>query len=187
MPQQPLLVSDANLIPQGAKSVKNFSVPTVLKASPGTVLGFAVISAATVSAAAANTSLTWAASVVTVTTTAAHGIPVGQSVFVTIAGVTPAGYNGTFLATSTGANTFTYSLASNPGTETVPGTWVLVPVGSINDSTTTAAAALGNQVGVLPNTAGDVSLAPGVPCNSGITVSPPAGNVTNGTVAVWYV
>jgi hypothetical protein len=43
MSQGPILVADANLIPQGAKSVKNITVATVIKATPGTLLGFAVI------------------------------------------------------------------------------------------------------------------------------------------------
>jgi hypothetical protein len=88
-------------------------------------------------APAAITSIVWSASVVTVTTTAAHGIPVGQIVPVTIAGVTPAGYNGTFQATSTGSNTFTYPLVSNPGAETVLGTWVPVAATELQQMTTT--------------------------------------------------
>jgi hypothetical protein len=86
---------------------------------------------------AAISSIVWAGNVVTVTTTAAHGIPVGQVVPVTIAGVTPAGYNGTFQATSTGANTFTYPLVSNPGVETVLGTWVPVAATELNQMVTT--------------------------------------------------
>ena len=73
--------------------------------------------------AAAITSLAWSGSVVTVTTAAAHGIPSGATVEVTIAGAVPTGYNGTFAATYTGASTFTYPLAVNPGAETTPGTW----------------------------------------------------------------
>lgn len=75
---------------------------------------------------AANASLSWSSGTVTVTTTAAlpTGYTTGLSFSVTIAGATPAGYNGTFAATVTGADTFTYPLASSPGTETAPGTWV---------------------------------------------------------------
>lgn len=73
--------------------------------------------------AAAITSLAWAAGTVTVTTTAPHGITNGVSFPVVIAGATPAGYNGTFTATVTGASTFTYPLVADPGLETVPGTW----------------------------------------------------------------
>jgi hypothetical protein len=76
--------------------------------------------------AAANTSLTWSGGVVTADTTAAHGIPIGDEMYVTIAGAVPAAYNGTFLATSTGASAFTYPLAGNPGTSpaSTPGTWI---------------------------------------------------------------
>lgn len=86
------------------------------------------------------TTITWAASVVTVTTTSPHGIPNTKVVNVTIAGVAapgPGTYNGTFAATSTGANTFTYPLASNPGTATVPGTWVAAAAAQLNQAVTT--------------------------------------------------
>jgi hypothetical protein len=72
--------------------------------------------------ALAITSMTWSGSVVTVTT-APHGIPNAATDTLTIAGVTPAGYNGTYLCTSTGANTFTFPLAGNPGAVTVQGVY----------------------------------------------------------------
>lgn len=81
--------------------------------------------------AKAITTLTWDTNVVTATTTAPHGIPTGDTVTVTIAGATPSGYNGTYQATSTGASTFTYPLASNPGAETVPGTYILGAVAEL--------------------------------------------------------
>ncbi len=65
-------------------------------------------------------SMTWAAGTVTVTTNNAHGLGTGENV--TIAGVGPSGYNGTVGVTVTGATTFTYALASNPGLVTVQGT-----------------------------------------------------------------
>ena len=71
------------------------------------------------SATFANTSLTWASGVVTVVA-AGNGFFTGQSV--TIAGVTPAGYNGVYTITSIDANTFTYALVTNPGAVTVVGT-----------------------------------------------------------------
>ena len=76
-------------------------------------------------APAAITSLDWSANVVTVTTAAPHGYTDAQVIPMTIAGATPSGYNGNFLATITGASTFTYPLVSNPGMETVPGTYVV--------------------------------------------------------------
>ena len=72
--------------------------------------------------ATAITSIAWAGSVVTVTTTTAHGIPSGDTVQIVIAGCTPTGYNGTFAGTSTGTNTVTYPLVSDPGSSTVVGT-----------------------------------------------------------------
>lgn len=65
----------------------------------------------------------------TVTTSVNHGFPNNSSV--TIAGVTPAGYNGSWIITNTGANTFTYqySSAAPLGNATI--------VGSASSSTTT--------------------------------------------------
>lgn len=58
---------------------------------------------------------------VTVTTASAHGIPTGDTILGIIAGVTPTGYNGTYQITSTGTNTFTYPLTTNPGAVTIQG------------------------------------------------------------------
>ena len=78
------------------------------------------------SAGVAITSLSWSSAyggLVTVTTAAAHGIPTNTQFVTTIEGVTPDGYNGTVLATATGASTFTYYLVTNPGVMTVAGTY----------------------------------------------------------------
>ena len=80
--------------------------------------------------------ITWTGSVVTVTTTTAHGIPSGDTVQIVIAGCTPTGYNGTFAGTATGTNTVTYPLVSDPGSSTVEGTLQL--------SNTLELAAMGN-------------------------------------------
>ena len=88
-------------------------------------------------APAALSSLTWSANVVTATTAAPHGYTTGDVITMTIGGATPAGYNGTFQATITGASTFTYPLAVNPGTETVPGTYVLGAVSELLSMGTT--------------------------------------------------
>lgn len=68
-------------------------------------------------------SLAWNTGVVTVTTTTPHGIPSGSTVQITIAGCVPTGYNGTFAGTSTGSDTITYPLISNPGSATTEGTF----------------------------------------------------------------
>lgn len=71
---------------------------------------------------AAITSLVWANGIVTATTTAPHGIRT-PAALLTVSGAVPVGYNGTFPCRLTGASTFTYPLAANPGAETTPGAW----------------------------------------------------------------
>lgn len=69
-------------------------------------------------------SLTWSAGTVLATASAnISGLTIGDKFITTIAGAAPAGYNGTYLATVTGAATFTFALAGNPGTETIPGNY----------------------------------------------------------------
>lgn len=69
------------------------------------------------------TAASYAGGLITATTTTAHGVAVGQ--YFTIAGMTPAGYNGTFLAqVGTAGSTLVYAVASDPGAETVLGTLV---------------------------------------------------------------
>lgn len=58
-------------------------------------------------------SITHLTTVATVTTSAPHGLYTGQQV--TISGASPAAYNGTFIITVTGDTTFTYVMASDPG------------------------------------------------------------------------
>jgi hypothetical protein len=68
-------------------------------------------------------SLTWSSGAVTATAQAPLDMTTSDVFYTTIAGATPAGYNGTYIATVTGANTFTFALAANPGSETAPGTY----------------------------------------------------------------
>lgn len=77
------------------------------------------------------TSIVWASSVVTVVTAAAHGIPAGDTLQGVISGSTPSGYDGTFPCTYVSSTSFTYPLASNPGTETTPGFFSLAAVGEL--------------------------------------------------------
>lgn len=58
--------------------------------------------------------ISWAGGTVSVTTLTNHGLPVGTSSG-HIYGCTPTGYNGAYTFTRTGATTFTYPLASDPG------------------------------------------------------------------------
>lgn len=82
-------------------------------------------------------SLSWSGNVVTGTTSSAHGYPNGAVIPLVIAGAAPAGYNGTFLCTITGASTFTYALGTNPGMETTPGTVAPESLTELNQMVTT--------------------------------------------------
>jgi hypothetical protein len=68
------------------------------------------------------TSITQTAGLATVATTAAHGLPMGETIELTIAGSTILAYNGTFACTVTGASAFTYAVPSgtaSPATGTI--------------------------------------------------------------------
>lgn len=92
-------------------------------------------------------SLAWASGLVTATASASLGLSTGETFTVIIAGATPAGYNGTYKATVTGTDTFTYPLAATPGTETAPGTYSPPTAGFLIDAATTFFAQ-GNGVGL---------------------------------------
>jgi len=65
--------------------------------------------------------MTWANGVVTATVPAQPDA-IGSSYPITVAGVTPAGYNGSYQGTFASPTTITYPLATNPGAVTVQGT-----------------------------------------------------------------
>lgn len=69
------------------------------------------------------TSITSTSSTATVTTTAAHGMSSGM--YVRVAGATQPAYNGDFVITVTGLNTFTYPMLSAPGVSPATGTITL--------------------------------------------------------------
>jgi hypothetical protein len=102
---------------------------------------------AIVAAPLALTSLTWLSGTVTATTVANLELTTGEVFTTTIAGAVPAAYNGTYLATVTGVNTFTYALATNPGAETSPGTYLPSDAAFVIDAATTYFAQ-GGSVGI---------------------------------------
>lgn len=87
--------------------------------------------------ALAISTITWSGSIATVTTAAPHGFTTSDTILMTIAGTTPAGYSGTYTCTITGASTFTYPLVSNPGSCTVPGTYTPEDVAELTQMATT--------------------------------------------------
>src|SRR5262249_59922231 len=84
-----------------------------------TTSGAAVLSTNGTAPVAINAA-TWASGVATITLGSAPGYLVGQSVSIT--GMTPTGYNGTFRVSAVAGNTFSYALASDPGTASGFGT-----------------------------------------------------------------
>lgn len=88
---------------------------------------------ATTTTAQTISSITHVGTTATLTTAAPHGLITGNRV--TISGATPSAYNGTFVITKTGASTFTYTMASNPGADaSVMGTYTVIGITGIDSS-----------------------------------------------------
>ena len=68
-----------------------------------------------------STGVAWAAGTATVTAPFT-GLAVGSQIPITLAGYTPAGWNGTYAGTVSSATTVTFPIAANPGTVTTQGT-----------------------------------------------------------------
>ena len=82
------------------------------------------IKMATTGTAQTISSITHVGTLATLTTSSPHGLITGNQV--TITGATPTDYNGTYVITVTGANTFTYTMATTPsGNASVVGTYVI--------------------------------------------------------------
>jgi hypothetical protein len=124
-------------------------------------------------AALAISSIAWSGGVAQVTTAAAvPGLSVSDVFITTLAGQTPGGYAGTYLATVTGANTFTFPLAVNPGAETVPGTYTPPGQGELQAMNNTFfGQGQGQAVYVLELGAGDGSTGPAL-LGTWITANP---------------
>lgn len=121
----------------------------------------------------------------TITSSAPHGVPVNDTFEVTIVGVTPAGYNGTFLATSTGQTTFTVPIASNPGTMSVPGTWTPEDVAELLQMATTFFGN-GSTQGVYVLELGIGSVNEGVATLNNYITANPNSNYTPGATGYFY-
>lgn len=131
------------------------------------------------------TSLTWAATVVTAVASAPHNLPIGDTLLITVAGATPAAYNGTFLCTVTTTTQFTYGLAANPGSETVPGAFTLEDVSELVAMATTFFGQ-GTQVGVYVLELGPGTPADGVTALTAYITANPNANYTPGATGYFY-
>lgn len=121
------------------------------------------------------TSLAWSSGTVTATTTAPHGFATSSTFEVTIAGTTPTGYSGTFLATATGTSTFTYPLASSPGTTPAgtPGTYTPASTTELVQMATTFFAQ-GSSVGIYVLELGSGAVNAGVTALTAFITANPA-------------
>ena len=89
---------------------------------------------ATTSTAAAISTITHVTTTATVTTATAHNLVTGNEVV--ISGASPADYNGTYVITKTGANTFTYVMATNPATNAITvGSYTVLGITGANSNT----------------------------------------------------
>lgn len=116
------------LISQGA---------TNLTANTSTTLTAASGLTSILTGAKALSSLTWSGGTVTAATTTPHGFAVSDQIELTITGATPAGYNGTFLCTITGASAFTYPEVTTLASASVPGVYTPEDVAELNAMVTT--------------------------------------------------
>ena len=87
----------------------------------------------TTSTAQTISSITNVTTTATVTTAAPHGLITGNKV--TISGATPSAYNGEFVITVTGSSTFTYTMASNPGSSATGGSYTVLGITGVNSNT----------------------------------------------------
>jgi hypothetical protein len=89
---------------------------------------------ATTTTAATISSITRSGTLATLTTATAHNLITGNRV--TISGASSSEYNGTYVITRTGANTFTYTMASTPAANaTVVGTYTTIGITGVDSST----------------------------------------------------
>ena len=112
----PLIIGDVDgngtLAALDAGFIRQAAVGNTVNQLPAIPTGSATITAAT-----------WASNTATITVSSAPALAYAVGQTVTISGMTPSGYNGTFTIASVLSSTeFTYALATNPGTATAFGT-----------------------------------------------------------------
>ena len=89
---------------------------------------------AATSTAAAISSITHTGTTANVTTATAHNLVTGNEI--TVSGAAPTDYNGTYVITKTGANTFTYVMATTPATNAITvGSYTVLGVTGADSST----------------------------------------------------
>lgn len=131
-------------------------------------------------------SLSWAGGTVTATSSGTLGFNVGDYIELTISGVTPAAYNGTFSCFVSGATTFTYVVPSNPGAASIMGIYTPEDVAELQASANTFFAQ-GNQVAVSVLELGPGDADDGVATLTNYLVQYPNSNYTSGSKGYFYI
>ncbi len=121
-PTPATLQQSGAILSQGATNTSQFTASFLTQESDLTPL---------LTGSKAITTAAWSGGVATYTCAAAHGVAVADTFEVTIVGFTPSGYNGTFLATSTGAATFTVNIAATLGAMSVAGSYTVEDVAEL--------------------------------------------------------
>jgi hypothetical protein len=89
---------------------------------------------ATTTTAATISTITHTGTTANVTTATAHNLITGNRI--SVSGATPSAYNGTFVITRTGTNTFTYVMATTPASDaTVVGSYTITGITGVNSNT----------------------------------------------------
>ncbi|OYV51055.1 MAG: hypothetical protein B7X10_00940, partial [Burkholderiales bacterium 21-58-4] len=131
------------------------------------------------------TSTTTATGTVTATTTTAHGYPVGQAIWLTIAGVSVSGYNGTWLCTITTTTEFTYTVPESSLSAGSGGT--VTPDSAIElTQMVDTFFAQGTGVGLYVLELGVGSVASGISTLSSYLTANPNSNYTPGATGYFY-
>jgi len=137
----------ANMSPTDAVQLVNwFPTPTDVTMRKG----YSVASILTTSTGVKTiSSITYVDAVATLTTATAHGLTTGA--YVSITGTTPAAYSGVYKITVTSTTTFTYTMATTPGTNaTVVGVYLnqaTTPVNTLMNYTKTSSYSLFGAAG----------------------------------------
>lgn len=164
------------LVSQGATTTSQYTASLLTQLADLTPL---------LHASAAVTSAVLATGVVTATTTAPHGYATNAEIYLTLAGFTPAAYNGTYLCTITGASTFTFDFVETPGAVTVEGTWVNASVAELVAMATTFFAQ-GNSHAVYVLELGAGSPSDGVAALGAYLTANPNSDYTSGATNFFY-
>lgn len=132
------------------------------------------------------TSITRTSTTATVTTAAPHGVTTGIKFLTVIAGSDIVGYNGTFLATSTGVSTFTYTVASTLTTPATGSKTYTPPSVAELVAMATTFFAQGSKQAVYVLELGTGEAAAGVTALAAYITANPNSNYTPGSTGYFY-